>query len=100
MDNAEALGVQLLTEEQYPEYQLRGEFDLKASCWVKTSAGVQGLRGALCGERRHQQVCFFGGNRSQSYFAIRGLRAGIRSDFQAVVVRSFWNPQIEKSDRD
>ncbi|GEM_PF-4311614 len=61
MDNAEALGVQLLTEEQYPEYQLRGEFDLKASCWVNTSAGVQGLRGALCGGRRHQQVCFFGG---------------------------------------
>src|SRR4051812_39668792 len=73
MDMAAAMGVELLTEEQYLELQKLGEFDLKTSSWVKTPADIRELGGALYCERRYGRV-FVGHNGAQSYYAARGFR--------------------------
>jgi hypothetical protein len=56
MDLAAAMGVELLTEEQYRELQMLGEFDMKTSSWVKTPAEMRKLGGALFGDRRFGRV--------------------------------------------
>ena len=77
MDMAAAMGVELLTEEQYLELQKLGEFDLKTSSWVKTPADIRKLGGALYGERRYGRI-FMGHNGAQSYYAVRGFRGWLR----------------------
>jgi hypothetical protein len=73
MDMAEAMGIELLTEEQYFELQKLGEFDLKTSSWVKTPVDMRKLGGALYCDRRYGRV-FVGHNGAQSYYAARAFR--------------------------
>ncbi len=77
MDMAVAMGLELLTEEQYFELQKLGEFDLKTSSWVKAPKEIRELGGALYGERRYDRV-FVGHNGAQSYYAARGFRGWLR----------------------
>ena len=77
MDMAAAMGIELLTEEQYLELQKLGEFDTKTSSWVKTPADIRELGGALYGDRRYGRV-FVGHNGAQSYYAVRGFRGALR----------------------
>ena len=77
MDLAAAMGVELLTEEQYLELQKLGDFDLKTSSWMKSPPEIRELGGALYGECRYGRV-FTGHNGAQSYYAIRGFRAVLR----------------------
>jgi hypothetical protein len=77
MDMAAAMGVELLTEEQYFALQELGEFDLKTSSWVATPADIRERGGALYCERRYNRV-FTGHNGAQSYYAIRGFRGSLR----------------------
>jgi hypothetical protein len=77
MDMAVAMGIELLTEEQYFELQKLGEFDTKTSSWVKTPAEIRKLGGALYGDRRYGRV-FVGHNGAQSYYAARAFRGSLR----------------------
>ena len=77
LDMAAAMGVELLTEEQYQALQKLGEFDLKTSSWVKTPADIRERGGALYYERRYGRV-FVGHNGAQSYYAVRGFRGSLR----------------------
>ena len=77
MDMAAAMGIELLTEEQYLELQKLGDFDMKTSSWVKTPADIRKLGGALYGDRRYGRV-FIGHNGAQSYYAARGFRGSIK----------------------
>jgi hypothetical protein len=77
MDMASAMGIELLTEEQYLEMQKLGEFDTKTSSWVKTPADIRKLGGALYGDRRYGRV-FVGHNGAQSYYSARGFRGWLR----------------------
>jgi hypothetical protein len=77
MDMAAAMGIELLTEEQYQELQKLGNFDTKTSSWVKTPADIRKLGGALYCDRRYGRV-FVGHNGAQSYYAARGFRSWIR----------------------
>jgi len=77
MDMAAAMGVEVLTEEQYFELQTMGEFDTKRSCWLKTPEEMRKLGGALFGERRYNRV-FIGCNGAESYYAGRGFRGWLR----------------------
>lgn len=74
---AAAMGVELLTEEQYRELQQLGNFDLKTSSWVKTPADIRKLGGALFCDRRYDTV-FLYHNGAESYYAARGFRAMLR----------------------
>ena len=76
-DMAAAMGVELLTEEQYRELQKLGEFDLKTSSWVKTPSKVRELGGALFCDRRFDTV-FTYHNGAESYYAARGFRGWLR----------------------
>jgi hypothetical protein len=73
VDMAAAMGVDLLSEEQYRELQQLGEFDLKTSSWVKTPASIRKLGGALFCDRRYDTVFVFH-NGADSYYAARGFR--------------------------
>ena len=77
MDMAAAMGVELLTEEQYQELQKLGNFDLKTSSWVKAPADIRKLGGALYGERRYGRI-FVGHNGAQSYYSARAFRGSLR----------------------
>ena len=77
MDMAAAMGIELLTEEQYLELQKLGDFDLKTSSWVKTPAEMRKLGGALYCDRRYGRV-FVGHNGAQSYDAARAFRGSLR----------------------
>ena len=77
MDMAAAMGIELLTEEQYLELQTQGEFDTKTSSWVKAPAEIRKRGGALYGERRYGRV-FIGHNGAQSYYSARGFRGSLR----------------------
>lgn len=77
MDLAAAMGVELLTEEEYLALQRLGEFDTRTSSWVKTPAEIRKLGGALYGERRYGRV-FVGHNGAQSYYAARAFRGSLR----------------------
>jgi len=77
IDVAAALGIELLTEEQYRELQELGEFDTKTSSWVKTPSDVRKLGGALFCDRRFNMV-FVYHNGADSYFAARGFRGSLR----------------------
>lgn len=77
VDMAAAMGVELLTAEQYRELQTLGEFDTKTSSWVQAPADIRKLGGALFGDRRYGQV-FIYHNGAQSYYAARGFRGMLR----------------------
>jgi len=77
MDLAAAMGVELLSEEQYRELQQLGEFDTKTSSWVKTPLAIRELGGALFCDRRYNTV-FLYHNGAESYYAARGFRASVR----------------------
>ncbi len=77
VEMAAAMGVEILTEEQYRELQKLGEFDTKTSRWVKTPPGVRKLGGALFCDRRFNTV-FVYHNGAESYYAARGFRGSRR----------------------
>ena len=77
MDMAAAMGIELLTEEEYFGLQKLGEFDMKTSSWMKTTAHIRERGGALYGERRYGRI-FVGHNGAQSYYAARGFRGSLR----------------------
>ena len=77
MDLAAAMGVELLTEEQYFELQKLGEFDTKSSSWIATPADIRKLGGALYCDRRYGRV-FVGHNGAESYYSGRGFRGWLR----------------------
>ena len=77
VDMAAAMGIELLTEEQYRGLQELGKFDTKTSSWVKTPADIRELGGALCCDRRYGHV-FLGHNGAESYYAARGFRGSLR----------------------
>ena len=77
MDMAAAMGIELLTEEEYQALQKLGEFDMKTSSWVKAPADIRKLGGALFGDRRFGHV-FVYHNGAQSYYAARGFRGWLK----------------------
>ena len=77
-DMAAAMGIELLTEEQYRELQELGEFDTKTSSWVKTPSAIRKLGGALFCDRRFDTV-FLYHNGAESYYAARGFRGWLRA---------------------
>jgi hypothetical protein len=76
-DLAAAMGVELLTEEEYFALQKLGGFDRKSSSWVKTPADIRELGGAIYGDRRYGRV-FVGHNGAESYYGGRGFRGSLR----------------------
>ncbi|MNJ84940.1 hypothetical protein D3C87_24040 [compost metagenome] len=77
LDLADAMGIEILTEEQYKELQQLGNFDLKTSSWVKTPVNIRELGGALFCDRRYDHV-FVYHNGASSYYAARGFRGSLR----------------------
>jgi hypothetical protein len=76
MDMAAAIGIELLTEEQYRGLQELGEFDLKTSSWLKTPTAIRKLGGAIFADRRYDTV-FVYHNGAESYYAARGFRGSL-----------------------
>jgi hypothetical protein len=76
-DVAAAMGIELLTEEQYRELQKLGEFDTKTSSWIKTPPEIRKLGGALFCDRRYDTV-FVYHNGAESYYAARAFRGLLR----------------------
>ena len=74
---ATAMGIELLTEEQYRELQKLGKFDEKTSSWVQTPAEIRKLGGALFCDRRYEQV-FLYHNGADSYYAARAFRGSLK----------------------
>src|SRR5882672_7148455 len=78
IEMAAAMGIDLLTEEQYRELQKLGEFDTKTSSWIRTPPEVRALGGALFCDRRYGKV-FVYHNGAESYYAARGFRGTLRA---------------------
>jgi hypothetical protein len=77
IDMAAAMGIELLTEEQYRELQKLGNFDTKTSSWLKTPSEIRKLGGAIFADRRYDHV-FVYHNSAPSYYAARGFRGSLR----------------------
>ena len=77
LDMAAAMGIELLTEEQYRELQKLGIFDTKTSSWVKTPDEIRKLGGAIFCDRRYNHI-FLYHNGAESYYGVRGFRASLR----------------------
>jgi hypothetical protein len=77
IDMATAMGIELLTEEQYRELQELGNFDLKTSSWVQTPENIRKLGGALFCDRRYDTV-FVYHNGADSYYGARGFRGSLK----------------------
>jgi len=77
MNMAAAMGIELLTEEEYRELQKLGEFDTKTSSWVKTPAEIRKLGGALFCDRRYDKV-FTYHNGAESYYGARAFRGSLK----------------------
>ena len=76
MDMAAAMGIEILTEEQYQELQKLGKFDTKTSSWLKTPSEIRKLGGAIFGDRRYDHV-FVYHNGADSYYGGRGFRGSL-----------------------
>jgi hypothetical protein len=77
MDMAAAMGIEILTEEQYRELQKLEKFDTKTSSWIKTPTDIRNLGGAINAEFRYGHI-FVGHNGAESYYASRGFRGSLR----------------------
>ncbi|PHC54302.1 DUF4256 domain-containing protein [Bacillus toyonensis] len=77
IDVATAMGIELLTEEQYRDVQQIGDFDMKSSSWVQTPSDIRELGGALFCDYRFGHV-FVYHNGADSYYAARGFRGSLR----------------------
>lgn len=77
IDMAGAMGIELLTEEQYRELQKIGVFDTKTSSWVKTPEAIRIHGGAIFCDRRYNHV-FMYHNGADSYYAARGFRGSLK----------------------
>lgn len=77
LDMAAAMGVEILTEEQYRALQKLGNFDTKTSSWLRTPDEIRKLGGAIFGDRRYDHV-FVYHNGAESYYAARGFRGSLR----------------------
>ncbi|HNU36261.1 MAG TPA: DUF4256 domain-containing protein [Methanomassiliicoccales archaeon] len=77
MGMAEAMGIDLLTEEQYRELQRLGSFDIKTSSWIRTPTNIRTLGGALFADRRYGHV-FVYHNSAPSFYSSRGFRGSLR----------------------
>jgi len=77
IDMAAAMGIELLTEEQYRELQKLGNFDTKTSSWVKTPSDIRKLGGAIFADRRYSHV-FVYHNSAPSFYGVRGFRGSLR----------------------
>jgi len=74
---AKAMGVEMLTEEEYFALQKLGDFDTKRSSWLKTPEDIRKLGGAIWGSRNYGRV-FIGCNGAESYYAARAFRGSLR----------------------
>ena len=74
---AKAMGIALLTEEQYRVLQKLGQFDQKTSSWVETPTRIRKLGGAIFCDRRYDTV-FVYHNGAESYYAARGFRGMLK----------------------
>lgn len=77
IEMANAMGIEILTEEQYRELQELGEFDTKTSSWVQTPAAIRERGGAIFCDRRYDHV-FMYHNGAESYYGARGFRGWLR----------------------
>lgn len=77
IDMATAMGIEILTEEQYIELQKLGNFDMKTSSWLKTPSDIRKLGGAIFADFRFGKV-FVYHNGAESYYAARGFRGVLR----------------------
>jgi len=77
VDMAAAMGIEMLSEEQYRELQTLGTFDPKTSSWVKTPSDIRRLGGAIFCDRRYEHV-FTYHNGAESYYAARGFRGALK----------------------
>jgi len=77
IDMAAAMGIELLTEEQYRELQKLGNFDTKTSSWLKTPSEIRKLGGAIFGDFRYGNV-FVCHNGAESYYAARAFRGSLK----------------------
>lgn len=77
IDLAAAMGIELLTEEEYRALQQLGNFDTKTESWVKTPTEIRKLGGALFCDRRYEHVFVFH-NSAPSFYAARGFRGSLR----------------------
>jgi hypothetical protein len=77
VEAAAAMGIELLSEQEYRDLQKLGNFDTKTSSWLKTPPEIRKLDGAIFGDRRYDHV-FVYHNGVQSYYAVRGFRGVLR----------------------
>jgi hypothetical protein len=77
VDMAAAMGIEILTEEQYQELQKLGNFDIKTSSWLITPEEIRKHGGAIFGDRRYDHV-FVYHNGADSYYGARGFRGSLR----------------------
>ncbi len=77
LDLAQALGVEILSEDQYRELQKLGKFDTKTSSWLQTPPEIRKLGGAIFGDRRYDHV-FVYHNGADSYYGSRGFRGSLK----------------------
>jgi len=77
VEMAAAMGIELLTEEQYRKLQELGKFDMKTSSWIQTPSAIRKLGGAIFADFRYDHV-FIYHNGASSYYAARGFRGALR----------------------